>query len=99
MTGECQVRNFRQRKDTLEPFRPPSWSLSLSPHTNTLVLIVAADSSPVAFFLIRLTKQKRQKYKSFNIKKNFFLNKKESNLKQAKFAGYYQKLLKFVLIQ
>lgn len=47
------------RAHTLEPFRPPSWSLSFRPHTNTLVLIVAADSRPAAFFLIRLIKVKK----------------------------------------
>lgn len=38
----------------MEPFSPPSWSLSLSPQTNTLVLMVAADSNPDDFFRARL---------------------------------------------
>lgn len=43
------------KSQTLEPFSPPSWSLSLSPQTNTLVLMVAADSKPDDFFRARLT--------------------------------------------
>ena len=39
---------------TLDPLRPPSWSLSFRPQTNTLVLMVAADSIPEDFLRARL---------------------------------------------
>ncbi len=42
---------------TLDPLSPPSWSLSLRPQTKTLVLMVAADSSPDNLFRVRLQKE------------------------------------------
>ena len=47
---------------TLDPLRPPSWSLSFRPQTNTLVLMVAADSSPEDFLRARLRTHDQMAY-------------------------------------
>lgn len=46
---------------TLDPLSPPSWSLSLRPQTKTLVLMVAADSSPDNLFRVRLQKRSKNR--------------------------------------
>jgi len=86
-----RVARVGYQTGTLEPFSPPSWSLSFRPHTNTLVLIVAADSRLVAFFLIRLIEGKIKTEIEVDQHKNFFNEK--NKLKYTKFAGNYQKFL------
>lgn len=55
------LNTFFLKCSTLEPLSPPSWSLSLSPQTNTLVLMVAADSNPDDFFRARLESRAKRR--------------------------------------
>lgn len=62
---------------TLDPLSPPSWSLSLRPQTKTLVLMVAADSSPDNLFRVRLQKEV-EKQKLHDIPDHVFFYTKPS---------------------
>ena len=46
------MRPVTSRGPTLDPFRPPNWSLSLRPHTNTLTCPSGVGSTVVAGFLL-----------------------------------------------